>query len=242
MSLVPGVDECRIGAKWWEPSLGLRESSAPACRPRRRVCTTQTPDVVRTTSSTLRVVAPPTPVYAVVDRLIDEVTATGLYVALLLRGWRGETRRDDQVPDARSYWGDATLDAFLLVLRPHVERVVGRRLLPTYSYARIYGPGDELKRHHDRAECEVAVSIHLGHRGGSLPPLCFESGEVVRQRPGDAVVFRGDRVDHWRAPFDGESLGQLLVNYVFSDGDRSSLRFDGREAAYPPSLRPATTE
>jgi hypothetical protein len=35
-------------------------------------------------------------------------------------------------------------------------------MLPTYSYARIYANGDELKKHRDRPACEVSVTLHLG--------------------------------------------------------------------------------
>jgi hypothetical protein len=176
--------------------------------------------------------------FTVVEGFIDSVTAGCLDAMLLLRAWRNEGRHDEQVPSAYSYWGDSTLDGFLIGLQPKVERVTGRPLLPTYAYARLYRSGDALERHRDRAACEIAVTVHLGHRGSEPPPICFAPDVEVHQRPGDAVVYRGDRLEHWRDRFDGDSFGQLFLNFVFADGDRTSLLFDERHGAFPPLMRP----
>ena len=175
--------------------------------------------------------------HVIADGLIDPRMAQVFYRMLLLRQWRGEFRRDDQVPAAASHWGDSTLDALLLGLQPEIERVSGCALLPTYAYARLYLHGQSLPRHHDRDACEIAVSLHLG-ACGAAPPICFAqpSGQAVavHQQPGDAVVYLGDRVDHWRALFHGEHFGQLFLNYVRANGDRRDRLYDGRHHAFPP--------
>ena len=43
-----------------------------------------------------------------------------------------------------------------------MEELTGKQLVPTYSYARIYKNGDELKRHKDRPSCEISTTINLG--------------------------------------------------------------------------------
>lgn len=175
--------------------------------------------------------------HVIADGLIAPRMADVLYRMLLLRQWRGEFRRDDQVPAAASHWGDSTLDALLLGLQPEIERVSGCALLPTYAYARLYLHGQSLARHRDRDACEIAVTLHLGARG-TAPPIRFAppSGHevAVQQRPGDAVVYLGDRVDHWREAFHGEHFGQLFLNYVRADGDRRDRLYDGRHHAFPP--------
>jgi len=176
--------------------------------------------------------------HVIAGRLIDERLALILYDVLLLRHWRGEAKRDRQAPGADSHWGDATLDATLLVLKPEIERISGCGLLPTYAYARLYFHGDDLPRHRDRAACQIAATIHLGSSGGPAPPIWFAPDVAITQRPGDAVVYLGDRIDHWREPFGGDSFGQLFLNYVFSDGERRDLIHDGRRGAFPPSLSP----
>jgi hypothetical protein len=174
--------------------------------------------------------------FIVVPRLVDEQLARTLYGMLLLRSWRAEVKYDRQAPAAESHWGDATLDAALLALQPWIEQVSACLLLPTYSYARLYFRGDALERHRDRPACQVAATIHLGCSGGPSPPIWFEPDVAVDQRPGDAVVYLGDSIDHWREPFEGENFGQLFLNYVFADGERSGLVHDGRRDAFPPSL------
>lgn len=174
----------------------------------------------------------------VVPRLVDAQLARLLYHVLLLRSWRGEVKHDGQAPLADSHWGDSTLDAALLVMQSAIERASSCRLLPTYAYARLYFHGDALARHRDRAACQVAATIHLGSSGGRPPPICFEPEHAIAQRPGDAVLYLGDSIDHWREPFAGENFGQLFLNYVFADGERAGLVHDGRHKAFPPSLAP----
>lgn len=176
--------------------------------------------------------------FLIVPRLVDEQFALVLYHVLLLRSWRGVVKHDRQAPTADSHWGDATLDATLLVLKAKIEQTSGCRLLPTYAYARLYFRGDELARHRDRASCQVAATIHLGASGGASQPIWFEPDIAVNQNPGDAVVYLGDSIDHWREPFDGNNFGQLFLNYVFADGERAGLIYDGRLDAFPPSVSP----
>lgn len=171
--------------------------------------------------------------HVVVKHLIDRPFATTLYTMVLLRQFRGEFKRDDQVPHALSFWGDTTLDAVLLTLLPAIEEVSGCKLLPTYSYARLYLDGDALQRHRDRAACEIAVTIHLGHADSEPPPICFAPHFAVRQEPGDAVVYFGDQVEHWRDTFHGTNFGQLFLNYVRADGPQRGLAFDGRHKMFP---------
>jgi len=174
----------------------------------------------------------------ILPRFVDEQLARTLYHVLLLRNWRGDVKHDRQAPTADSHWGDVTLDATLLVLKRKIEQASGCRLLPTYAYARLYFRGDDLARHRDRASCQVAATVHLGVSGGPSQPIWFEPDIAVAQSPGDAVVYLGDSIDHWREPFDGDNFGQLFLNYVCADGERAGLIFDGRRGAFPPSLSP----
>jgi hypothetical protein len=175
---------------------------------------------------------------AVVPGLIDRRLARMLYTMLLLRQHRGEGRQDDHVPTAMSCWGDSTLDAFQLSVLPEIEAVAAGPLLPTYCYARLYAYGDILHRHHDREACEIVATVHVGHRGAAPPPISFATGDVVPQQPGDAVVFNGAAVDHWRDVFLGADFGQIFMNFVRADGPYRGLAFDGRHWAFPPVLVP----
>jgi hypothetical protein len=172
--------------------------------------------------------------HVVAPRLVCDTLARVLYDMLVLRNWRKEVKRDRQAPGADSHWGDTTLDATLLTLMPAIERVCGRALLPTYAYARLYFRGDALPRHRDRASCQVVATIHLGSSGSAAPPLWFAPRNRVFQQPGDAVVFLGDEIEHWRDPYEGQNFGQLFLNYVFATGERTGLLYDGRHRDFPP--------
>lgn len=171
--------------------------------------------------------------------LLGAAFARSLHAMMVLREFRGEVRRDDQVPGACSFWGDSTLDAVLLGLWPDVEAVAGADLLPTYGYGRLYHAGDALARHTDRDAAEVVVSVHLGHRGAAPPPIWLAAPDplAVHQEPGDAVVFHGTRVPHWREPFTGRDFGQLFLNYVRADGPHRGHALDGRRSQFPALAR-----
>jgi hypothetical protein len=175
--------------------------------------------------------------YLVIEGFMDRRLARILYDVLLLRQWRHESKRDGQVPDAYSYWGDSTLDAVLISLQPDLEAAAGCALLPTYSYARLYQNGNSLARHRDREACEIAATIHLGYSGMGPPPIRFAPDVAVTQQPGDAVIYLGDKLEHWRDAFAGVNFGQLFLNYVRADGARRGYVYDGRLDAFPPSLQ-----
>ena len=45
-------------------------------------------------------------------------------------------------------------------------------------------------------------------------------------KPGDMLVYRGERLDHWRLPFDGVNNGQVFLHYNKAE-DKDNL-YDGR--------------
>ena len=173
--------------------------------------------------------------YLPVTALIEPGVARFMYKTLLLKQWRGECARDDQTPTAASLTDDASTDALLLEVHPRIEAISGCRLVPTFSYARLYFRGDALLRHHDRTACEVSASIHLGRDGGESS-LCFAPDSKVNMDDGDGVVYLG-RLDHWREPFAGNTMGQIFLHYVVAAGRFAHLSMDGRPERCPPSIR-----
>lgn len=109
-----------------------------------------------------------------------------------------------------------------------VAGLVGEMVLPTYTYARIYKNGNVLKRHTDRAECEISLSVHL--QGDKDWPIYMEkpNGEAVGVvlKPGDAVLYLGCDTPHWRDAYEGEEYGQVFLHYVLSGGKYWERHFD----------------
>jgi len=147
------------------------------------------------------------------------------------------TAHDRHVPNTPSSYGDAAFEGLLEYLRPRVEERCGLRLLPTYSYFRLYKRGDVLKRHRDRAACEISVSLNIGQRPSDPWPLHVESngksyGALLA--PGDALLYRGVDFFHWREAFQGDALAQVFLHYVDRDGPHVSQKFDGRKTLMRP--------
>lgn len=115
-------------------------------------------------------------------------------------------------------------------VKPVVEKHIGKKLLPTYFFDRVYYPGQPLKKHVDRFECEISLSMHIStnlSREDAAWPLKFlkdgEHHSVTMPNPGDAVIYKGDSVPHWRDPMPGvkdsdDYFHQVFFHWVLADG------------------------
>jgi hypothetical protein len=90
----------------------------------------------------------------------------------------GLTEKDSQCPKSQAVHGHPTFDKLLEDLLPHFETASGLKLLPTYSYARLYAPGEELTKHTDRPACEISATVTLGFDGKVWS--IFMDGHAVR--------------------------------------------------------------
>jgi hypothetical protein len=138
---------------------------------------------------------------------------------------------DDQLPGTPCRYGDWVMDGLLNDLLPEVEKETSLRLFPTYSYFRIYQPGDILKMHRDRPACEVSVSICLGYSASAPWPIWIAGPNgraVISMEPGDALLYRGIECQHWREAFDGDHQVQLFLHYVDQNGPYAEWKYDKR--------------
>jgi hypothetical protein len=173
--------------------------------------------------------------YVLVKGLIEPHFARFMYKALLLMHWRGQSFRDNHIPTASSVTNEALTDALLLELRPRMEAISARRLVPAYSYARLYFHGDTMLRHRDRGSCEVSASIHLDKDGGDSS-LWFAPKSKIHMDSGDGAVYLGCDAEHWRERFTGNTMGQIFLHYVAEGGPFSQHYFDGNPDRFPPSI------
>ena len=159
---------------------------------------------------------------------------------------------DSQVPNTYSHYADIAMETLLLLVQPVMEKKTGIKLIPTYSYARIYKKGDILNRHKDRFSCEISTTLNLG---GDPWPIYIEpdskmgrviegkgyisdntKGIKVNLKPGDMLVYRGNLLEHWREPFEGENCGQVFLHYnnAATKGAKDNI-FDKRKHLGLPS-------
>jgi hypothetical protein len=153
------------------------------------------------------------------------------YFELLRRNDKIPNKGDDQVEKSLGIYGDPAFDMLMLMCLPIVEQSVGKKLLPTYTYARIYFNGAALLPHTDRPECEHSVSLSLGGEYDLLWPLSFQHDQQVIHAglsEGDAVVYKGNKVVHWRDEFQGTTQYQIFMHYVEADGEYKDKLYDTR--------------
>ena len=151
---------------------------------------------------------------------------------------------DGQVKDAYAHYSDIAFETLLIKCLPIMEKTTKLKLYPTYSYARIYEKGHELKRHKDRFECEVSTTLNLG---GDPWPIYIESdpskgkdsplhyypsnskGIKIVLKPGDMLVYKGAICEHWREPFSGKECAQVFLHYNNqATKDSEKTIYDGR--------------
>ena len=140
---------------------------------------------------------------------------------------------DPQAPDTYSHYGDIGMETLLLKVQPILEKELSMKLSPTYSFARLYKNGDELVRHKDRYSCEVSATLNLGGDPWSifLEPSGKqeEEGLEVLLEPGDMLIYEGEKMEHWREKFNGESCGQVFLHYNDASLDGAEKnKYDGR--------------
>ena len=138
---------------------------------------------------------------------------------------------DGQVEKAFSSAGCAITETLLDIMTPVLSRAINCDLYPTYSYLRIYMRGAVLAKHTDRPSCEVSATLPLSYDSPRIWPLCIETGDNVKRvelEPGDALIYKGIEVPHWREPFEGERQVQVFLHYVRKNGEYSEFKFDKR--------------
>jgi len=139
---------------------------------------------------------------------------------------------DPQVEKAFSAAAPVLTETLLDVMTSILSQTINCELYPTYSYLRIYMKGAELERHTDRPSCEVSATLPLSYDAPTIWPLYIESGNKVigvELEPGDALLYKGIEVPHWREAFEGERQVQVFLHYVKKNGKYSEFKFDKRD-------------
>jgi len=206
--------------------------------------------------------------FTVIEKAIDPKIANFVYNYFLMKKQVARTMfderyisqfttefgvwNDSQVPNTYSHYSDIAMETLLLAVQPIMEKQTGLKLIPTYSYARIYKKGDILHRHKDRFSCEISTTLNLG---GDKWPIYIEpnpkmgdlvegkgyvsdntKGIKVNLKPGDMLVYRGNLLEHWREEFNGKDCAQVFLHYndTATKGAKDNI-FDKRKHLGLPS-------
>jgi hypothetical protein len=144
---------------------------------------------------------------------------------------------------------------FLWGLTPIMSEIVGRELLPTYDYFRIYRAGDVCRVHCDRYSCEHSLSLTLGYSDDRIWELevarekrdpCAAISEefgdqaysAIAMEVGDAVLYEGVHHRHGRTkPNPNAWSAHLFLHWVDRDGPYRDHAFDGQVKPAPVDFR-----
>lgn len=117
-------------------------------------------------------------------------------------------------------------DVMLMKKLERVEQETGLSLLPTYAFTRVYSYNAELVPHKDRPSCEVSVTTMWGSCGTPWP--IFMDGNECHMEAGDAVIYLGCELEHYRKNFEGDWHCQTFLHYVDKNGPYVDWKFDKR--------------
>tara|TARA_B100000029_G_scaffold231319_1_gene228769 strand:+ start:4046 stop:4702 length:657 start_codon:yes stop_codon:yes gene_type:complete len=143
--------------------------------------------------------------------------------------------KDPQVPNSYAKYADRFMETLLVKTIDVMQKKTGLRLVPTYSYTRLYRTGNILRRHKDRPSCEISTTLNLG---GDEWPIFIDptgsdnvideyknihkpnapKGVKIVLKPGDMIIYSGCDLEHWREPFEGKLCGQVFLHYNHADG------------------------
>jgi predicted 2-oxoglutarate/Fe(II)-dependent dioxygenase YbiX len=188
--------------------------------------------------------------YVHLPEFLDKENCAQLVTELKKLVDKGATTKDEQCPISQAVHGAPVFDSLLEQLLPHFETASGKRLFPTYAYARLYKPGEELKVHTDRPACQISATLTLGFEGDVWPIYVGDYAEEsvgreviiqdgnkkwltneaeIKMDVGDAVLYYGMDKVHWRNKYtEGQWQAQVFLHYVDADGPYADQKYDKR--------------
>jgi hypothetical protein len=138
---------------------------------------------------------------------------------------------DSQVTNSFAYYSALCFEALSLQLQPLMEQITGKKLYPTYTYARIYYNGATMAIHKDRPSCQFSSTVNISIDEEPWE-IWFETlnGEhkAVKLWPGDLIVYKGDTLNHWRDAYQGQRQTQAFLHYVDKNGNYRDYKWDHR--------------
>lgn len=140
---------------------------------------------------------------------------------------------DETVDHSFAFYSPMCFEALSQILLPRVEEIVGRKLHQSFTYSRIYYKGSILNPHLDRPSCEYSISLCISkdEEFGTWPIYYKDRKNQKKEfllEPGDMIVYKGDRLLHWRLQYEGKRHCQAFMHYVDQEGPHAELKYDGR--------------
>lgn len=142
-----------------------------------------------------------------------------------------------------AFYSDPLIETLLERSVPVLENILNKKLFPTYTYSRRYVKGNELKVHKDRDSCEISLTLSLGYEGTIINPICFSNNQdksnaiEIFLNPGDACLYKGCDLWHWRPPIENEWYLQSFLHFVDANGPHKNQKYDKQISLGAPSTK-----
>jgi len=168
--------------------------------------------------------------YVVIKNIVTKEQCVRLTNYMFSLYDRGKLFKDNQCPVSDAIYGDPVFDNLLQELTTALGNKINKNILPTYTYGRIYRPGEILKKHKDRPACEISATLTLGFNSKTIWPIFFDEEKeiAIELDVGDLALYKGCKIVHWRNEFKGTWHIQLFLHYVSAEGPYASQFKDGR--------------
>lgn len=146
-----------------------------------------------------------------------------------------EENNPDFVYKSAGKYGIMASELLLLYFTDIYSKIVNKKLVPTYSFTRVYNKGALLLKHSDRPSCQYSITINIG--ASSDEPWPFFCRSKTMKKTSEIyndlytpIIYMGEKVSHWRDSLTKESSTHIFLHYV--DGDDPAYReywYDKRE-------------
>ncbi len=168
--------------------------------------------------------------YVVIQSLLDQEQVSRLYDYTLSRAELGN-KDDGQVPGSPSFYQDKEVVALEKELHSKIEAHIQCPLLNVFCYHRVYKKRAILRTHKDSVRAEISVTINLGQQGDPWDLWVMdydENAHKVTLRPGDALIYQGSQLAHWRGKLEHADLvSQIMFHYVARNGkNKNAVRWE----------------
>jgi hypothetical protein len=139
---------------------------------------------------------------------------------------------DTQVPYSFPHYGFYAFEALMLEMQSSMEIIIGKKLHPCYTYARIMFAGADMKIHTDRPSCQFSITACIDYDVKNPYPIYIKNyagkTSAVTMAPGDMLIYHGTDLEHWREVYQGREHIQVFLHYVDVHGKYSDYRYDHR--------------
>jgi len=141
---------------------------------------------------------------------------------------------DTQCTLSPSFYNSKYMAKLLVNYLHKMEKKTGLKLYKTYSYWRWYMEGEILLPHTDRPSCEISATIFIGGGSWDIYIKSYDGTiHKVTQEPGDALIYRGCDLRHWREEFVGSTHAQVFIHYVDQNGPNKKHKDDAKQKTPP---------